>query len=229
MTQRKVQYDVIPPKANGEFVARMEAVLDIYGLPYDPRIPVIVMDEQPVQLFKETRKPIPATKHHARRVEYERAGVANIFLFSDPLGCWRRVSVRERKTAIDGAHEVRILLEEDYPDAEKVRLVCDNLNVHSLGALYEAFEPERARSLAKRLEIIPTPKHGSWLNIAENELSALTIQCVKHRRFGTIEELRREVEAWAEACNAKQKGVDWQFTTEKARIKLKRLYPKIVM
>jgi hypothetical protein len=112
MTQRKVQYYVIPPKANGEFVARMEAVLDIYGLPSDPKIPVIVMDEQPVQLFKETRMPIPATKHHARRVddEYERAGVANIFLFSDPLGCWRRVSVRERKTALDWAHEVRILL-----------------------------------------------------------------------------------------------------------------------
>ena len=230
-TQRKVQYYVIPPKSNGEFVARMEQVLDTYALSYDPKIPVVVMDEQPVQLFKETRLPIPATKNHAKRVdyEYERAGVANIFLFSCPLGCWRRISVRERKTMIDWAHEVRILLEEDYPDAERVRLVCDNLNVHSLGALYEAFDAEVARSLARRLEIIPTPKHGSWLNIAENELSALTIQCVRGVRFGTIEALRAAVEAWAAACNANQKGVDWQFTPEKARIKLKTLYPKIVM
>jgi hypothetical protein len=119
-------------------------------------------------------------------------------------------------------------LEEDYPDAEKVRLVCDNLNVHSLGAFYEAFEPKVARSLARRLEIIPTPKHGSWLNIAENELSSLTLQCVKGCRFATMEELRAAVEAWAEACNANQKGVDWQFTTEDARVKLKSLYPKFV-
>jgi hypothetical protein len=208
----------------------MEAVLDIYGLPYDPKIPVVVMDEQPVQLFKETRTPIPASRNHARRVdyEYERAGVANIFMFSCPLGCQRRVSVRERKTAIDWAHEVRILAEVDYPDALKIRLVCDNLNVHSLGALYETFEPELARSLARRLEIIPTPKHGSWLNIAENELSALTIQCVKGHRFATIEELREAVEAWMQECNAKQKGVKWQFTTEKARIKLDSLYPKFL-
>ena len=130
---------MIPPKSNGEFVARMEAVLDTYALPYDPNIPVIVMDEQPVQLFEETRASIPATKDHAKRVDYEydRAGVANIFMFADPLGCWRRVSVREKKTKIDWAWEVGILLEEDYSDVEKVRLVCDNLSVHSLGALYE--------------------------------------------------------------------------------------------
>ena len=209
----------------------MEAVLDVYGLPYNPKIPVITMDEQPVQLLKEIRTPIPATINHARRVDfqYERAGVANIFMFSCPLGCRRRVSVRERKTAIDWAHEVRILLEEDYPDAEKICLVCDNLNTHSLGALYETFDPTLARSLARRLEIIPTPKHGSWLNIAENELSALTIQCVKGRRFATIDELREEVLAWMKECNDKQKGVEWQFTTETARIKLKTLYPKIVM
>lgn len=208
----------------------MEAVLETYGLPHDPRIPVIVMDEQPVQLFRETRCPIPATIRHARRVdyEYERAGVANIFMFSDPLGCWRRASVREKKTKIDWALEMRTLLEEDYPNAEKIRLVCDNLNTHSLGAFYEAFEPGLARSLAKRLEIIPTPKHGSWLNIAENELSALTAQCVKGRRFATIEELRDEVVAWAAGCNMKQKGVDWQFTTDDARIKLESLYPKFL-
>jgi hypothetical protein len=225
-----VQYWVIPPKANGEFVARMEAVLDIYGLPYDPNRPVLTMDEQPVQLFRETRTPIPATKSHARRVdyEYERAGVANIFMFTQPLGCWRRVSVREKKTKIDWALEIRVLLEEDYPNVEKIILVNDNLNIHSLGALYETFEPSLARSLAKRLEIVPTPKHGSWLNIAENELSALTGQCVKGRRFGTIEELREEVMAWALECNTNQKGVKWQFTTTNARIKLESLYPKFL-
>ncbi len=208
----------------------MEAVLEIYGLPHDPNIPVLTMDEQPVQLFRETRESIPATKRHARRVdyEYERAGVANIFMFSDPLGCWRRVSVRERKAKIDWALEARILLEEDYPDVDKVRLVCDNLNTHSLGAFYETFEPSHARSLARRLEIIPTPKHGSWLDIAENELSALTAQCVKGRRFATIEELREEVIAWATSCNDKQKGVDWQFTTQDARVKLESIYPKFL-
>ena len=226
-----MQYWVIPPKSNGEFVARMEAVLEIYGLAWNPRIPVIVMDEQPVQLFRETRTPIPSTIRHARRVdyEYERAGVANIFMFSAPLDCWRRTSVRDKKTKIDWAIETRILMEEDYPDAEKIRLICDNLNTHSLGAFYEILEPSHARSLARRLEIIPTPKHGSWLNIAENELSALTAQCVKGRRFVTIEELRDEVMAWAMDCNAKQKGVDWQFTTQDARIKLESLYPKFLM
>ena len=215
-----MQYYVIPPKRNAEFVAAMKRVLDTYHLPYDPKVPVIVMDEQPVQLFKETRTPIPATRHHAKRVDYEydRAGVANIFMFAEPLGCWRRVAVRERKTKIDWAYEVRILLEKDYPNAKKVILVCDNLNVHSLGALYEAFEPEVVRSLARRLEIIPTPKHGSWLNIAENELNALTVQCVKGRRFDTIEELREEVLAWAQQCNDKQKGVIWQFNCKNARI-----------
>jgi len=208
----------------------MEAILDIYALPYDPNIPVVAMDEQPTQLFRDIRAPISATKKHARRMdyEYERAGVVNIFMLTDPLGCWRRVSVREQKTKIDWALEIQILLEEDYPHAEKIRLVCDNLSVHSLGAFYEIFEPSRARSLAKRLEIIPTPKHGSWLNIAENELSALTSQCVKGRRLGTMEELQEEVKAWAVECNAKQKGVQWQFATENARVKLESLYPKFL-
>jgi hypothetical protein len=224
-----VQYWVIPPKQSGAFVAAMENVLETYHLTYDPAIPVVVMDEQPVQLFTETRVPIPATRHHAKRVDYEygRAGVANIFMFAEPLGCWRRVSVRERKKSTDWAHEVRILLEEDFPNAKKVKLVCDNLNIHSLGALYETFEPKVAHSLARRLEIIPTPKHGSWLNIAENELSALTVQCVKGCRFATIEELRRAVEAWMKMCNEKQKGVRWQFSTEKARVKIIALYPII--
>ena len=202
-------------------------MLDIYGLPYNMEVPVIVMDEQPVQLFKETRTPIAATRNHARRVdyEYERAGVANIFMLAQPLGGWRRVAVREFKTKKDWAHEVRILLEEDFPDVKKITLVCDNLNTHSIGAFYDTFEPGIARSLARRLDIVPTPKHGSWWNIAENELSALTAQCVKGRRFATIEELREEVIVWANQCNTKQKGVDWQFTTDNARIKLRSLYP----
>jgi len=208
----------------------MEAVLDLYRLPYDPKIPVITMDEQPVQLLKEIIRSLAATRNHAKRIDYlyERAGVANIFMFSCPLGCWRRAAVRERKTAIDWALEVAILLEKDYPDAEKIRLVCDNLNVHSLGAFYETFDPVRARSLVRRLEIVPTPKHGSWLNIAENELSALTVQCVKGRRFATIEELRDAVNAWVKECNDNQKGVQWQFTTENARVKLDSLYPKFL-
>lgn len=224
-----MQYYVIPPKPNGEFVAAMENVIETYELPYDPDIPVVVMDEQPVPLFKEVRQPIPATRHHARRVdyEYERAGVANIFMLAEPLGGWRRAAVRKYKTKNDWAHEIRILLEEDFPKAKKVILVCDNLNTHSMGAFYETYEPGHARSLARRLEIVPTPKHGSWLNIAENELSVLTAQCVKGRRFGTISELRKAVSAWASQCNDKQKGVQWHFTLENARIRLESLYPKI--
>jgi len=208
----------------------MENVLETYHLPYDPAVPVVVMDEQPVQLFKEVRQPIAATRHHPKRVdyEYERAGVANIFMIAQPLGSWRRVAVREKKTKIDWAHEMRVVLEEDFPDASKVKLVCDNLNTHTIGAFYETFDRRLARSLVERLEIIPTPKHGSWLNIAENELSALTRQCVHGRRFGTMEELREEVMAWASQCNNKQKGVQWHLTLENARIKLDALYPKII-
>lgn len=220
---------MIPPKQSGEFVAAMERVLDTYHLPYDPKIPVLVMDEQPVQLFKETRQPIPATRSHPKRVDYEydRAGVANIFMVAEPLNGWRRIFVRERKTKVDWAQVMREVLVENYPEVEKVRLVCDNLNVHTFGALYEAFEADEARSLARRWEFVYTPKHGSWLNIAENELSALTRQCVKGRRFATIEKLRAEVLAWTQQCNAKQKGVIWQFNCQDARVKLRSLYPKI--
>ena len=207
----------------------MENVIETYELPRDPDVPVVAMDEQPVQLFKEVREPIPSTRRHPKRVdyEYERAGTANIFMLTAPLECWRRVAVREYKTKIDWAHEIRILHEEDFPDADKVMLVCDNLNTHSFGAFYETFERSLARSLVKRMEIVPTPKHGSWLNIAENELSALMSQCVHGRRFGTIGKLRQEVMAWAESCNAKQKGVQWHFDVEKARVNLNSLYPII--
>jgi hypothetical protein len=229
MTPRKIQYWVIPPKASGEFVAAMENVLETYARPYDPRFPVLTMDEQPVQLLKETRPPIPATKAHPRRVdyEYERAGTASVFLFAEPLSGWREVRVREHRTKVDWARETAALLRTRYAKAEKVILVCDNLNTHTMGAFYEAFAPEAARSLVRRLEFRYTPKHGSWLNVAENELSSLHRQCLRDRRFGTIAELRREVAAWSARSNEKQRGVDWQFRIDDARTKLKSLYPKI--
>ena len=231
MTNRKIQYWVIPPESDAEFVAGMEEVLETYAAPYDSGHPVLCMDEQPVQLSKETRVPIAATKGHAKRVdyEYERAGTASVFLFCEPLSGWRFVSVRERRTKIDWALEVEELLRTRYAGAEKVILVCDNLNTHTRGAFYEAFEPEKARAIVRRLEFRHTPKHGSWLNIAENELSAMTRQCLKDRRFGTIEELRTETRAWQQAINDKQRGVDWQFRIGDARIKLKSLYPKILL
>jgi hypothetical protein len=229
MTNRKIEYWVIPPKADAEFVAGMEAVLDTYALPYDPACPVLCMDEQPVQLLKETRQPIPATKEHGRRVdyEYERAGTANIFMFAEPLAGWRQVSVRERKTKVDWAIEMAALLEGRYAACARVIVVCDNLNTHTPGAFYAAFEPARARPLVRRLEFRHTPKHGSWLNVAENELSAMTRQCVGGRRFGTIETLREETSAWSSDVNGRQKGVDWQMKVDDARIKLASVYPKI--
>jgi len=229
MTPRKIQYWVIPPKASGEFVAAMEHVLETYAQPYDPRVPVLTMDEQPVQLLKETRQPIPATKNHPKRVdyEYERAGTASIFMFAEPLSSWRDVQVRERRTKIDWAVEVARLLRTRYQSADKVILVCDNLNTHTMGAFYEAFPADQARALVRRLEFCYTPKHGSWLNIAENELSSMTRQCVNTRRFGTLAELVKETAAWTIHTNEKQRGVDWQFCINDARIKLRSLYPKI--
>lgn len=188
------------------------------------------MDEQPTQLIQETRQKIAATPGNPERVdyEYERKGTAVNFMFTEPLGGWRKVNVRERKTAIDWAQEIKELLEIDYPAAKKVVLVCDNLNTHKPASLYEAFEPAVARNLLERLEIHYTPKHGSWLNIAEIELSVLTKQCLD-RRIPDIETLRSETAQWAGVRNAGQKSVDWRFTTDDARIKLKRLYPKIEM
>ena len=231
MTKRKIDYWVIPPEADAEFVASMEEVLDTYAQPYNANDPVVCMDEQPIQLLKETRVPIPATRSHPRRVdyEYERAGTASIFMFCEPLPGWRQVTVRERRTKVDWAREVEELLRTRYASAEKVILVCDNLNTHTKGAFYEAFEPEKARQLVRRLEFRYTPKHGSWLNIAENELSSMTRQCVKNRRFPTIEILRSETAAWHQRSNAKQRGVDWQFKVDDARVKLKSVYPKIIV
>lgn len=219
---------MIPPEQNAEFVAQMEDILDLYQQPYDPRRPLICMDEQPVQLIQEVRRPLPARPGKPERVdyEYERNGTAALFMFTNPLAGWRRVSVREHRTASDWAQEVRILVEEDYPQAEKITLVCDQLNTHTIGALYKAFPPAQARSLAMRLEIHYTPKHGSWLNVAEIELSALTRQCLD-RRIPDIENLCQEAQAWCQQRNDNQKGVNWQFTTADARIRLKRLYPQI--
>lgn len=222
---------MIPPRADAEFVAGMEAVLDTYAEPADPAAPVVAMDEQPVQLTKETRTPIPATKDHPRRVdyEYERAGTASLFLFCEPKTGWRRVTVRPRRTKVDWAREVADLLGTRYAAAAKVVLVCDNLNTHTAGAFYEAFDPATARALVRRLEFRHTPRHGSWLNVAENELSAMTRQCTKDRRFATVDALRAETAAWAAHTNAKQRAVDWQFRTTEARYKLKSLYPKLIV
>ena len=229
MTNRKIEYWVIPPEADAEFVANMEEVLETYAKPYNPAIPVLCMDEQPVQLIKETRTPIEATLTHGKRVdyEYERAGTANIFMFTEPLAGWREVAVRERKTKIDWAVEMAHILEGRYADCEKVVVVCDNLNTHTKGAFYEAFDPARARQLARRTEFRYTPKHGSWLNIAENELSSLTRQCVAGRRIGDVAMLQSETSAWSSDVNASQRGVDWQMTIDDARSKLKTVYPKI--
>lgn len=218
---------MIPPQQNAEFVANMEDVLEIYHQPYDPECPVICMDEQPIQLVKESRTPLPAQPGQPESVdyEYERNGTANIFLFTEPLAGWRKAVVRERRTAVDWALEIQRLLDEDYGDRDKVILVCDQLNTHKVASLYQAFEPATARRLAERLEIHHTPKHGSWLNIAENELSALTRQCLD-RRIPEREILERETAAWYTERNQAQKSVDWQFSTADARIRLKRLYPQ---
>lgn len=229
MTNRKIQYWVIPPKSDSEFVASMEEVLETYTAPYNESIPVVCMDEQPVQLLKETRTPIAPTKEHAQRVdyEYERRGTACLFMFTEPLSGWRKVSVRSQRKKIDWAFEMEELLRTKYADAEKIILICDNLNTHTRGAFYEAFPAEQAREIVKRIHFRYTPKHGSWLNIAENELSSMTRQCLYNRRIGDINTLRKQTEAWASNTNAKQRGVDWQFTIGNARCKLKSVYPKI--
>lgn len=206
----------------------MEDILEVYALPYDPEIPLICMDEQPVQLLGEKIKPLPMKPGCAAKEDYEyvREGTCNIFMFTEPLNGRRHVHVSERRTKKDWALWIRELLEVHYPEARKVRLVMDNLNTHSISSLYETFTPDIALNLAKRLEIHFTPKHGSWLNIAEIELSVLTLQCLR-RRIASIEELKTEVEAWEVHCNQAEKTVDWQFKTDGARVKLKWLYPKI--
>lgn len=182
-----------------------------------------------MQLLEEVSIRIAATKNHARRADYEykRAGTVSIFMFCEPLAGWRDVSVRLRRTKIDWAIEVRDLMIGRYAEAEKATLVCDNLNTHVTGSFYEAFAANEARSLLDRLDLQYTPKHGSWLNIAENELSSMTRQAMHGHRFATIQSIEEQVSAWADATNARQRGVDWQFTIANARTKLKHLYPEI--
>jgi hypothetical protein len=217
----------IPPHANGEFVARMEDVLDVYARPWAPTVPMVCMDEKPYQLLGHARDPIPAAPGRDRREdsEYVRRGTCSIFVWVEPLAGRRRVVARRQRTRIDWADEVDRLLTHDYPDAERVVLVMDNLNTHTLGSLYEAFEPAKARALAERLEIHHTPRHGSWLNIAEIELSALTRQCLD-RRIDDLDLLNAELTNWQDATNADQRQVNWHFTTSDARTRLRHLYPE---
>ena len=229
MTKRKIEYWVIPPEQDAEFVASMEDVLETYAKAYDPKHPVLCMDEQPVQLLKETRVPIAATRKHGKRVdyEYERNGTASIFMFAEPLSGFRQAKARPQRTKADWAIEMAQILDSRYAKNALVTLVCDNLNTHTKGAFYEVFEPARARAYVKRLDFRYTPKHGSWLNVAECELSCMTSQCLRDRRIAEVPELQSEIMTWSERTNAKQRAVDWQFRIEDARVKLKRLYPKI--
>jgi hypothetical protein len=219
---------VIPPQANAEFVCAMEDVLEVYTRPYDPQRPQVCVDETSKQLVAETRMPLPAAPGQPKRVdyEYERKGTANLFMVFEPLAGKRLVKVTERRTAVDFAQLLREVVDTQYAQAEKIVLVMDNLNTHKLASLYEAFEPAEARRLLERLEIHYTPKHGSWLNMAETELSVLATQCL-NRRIPDSPILSQEVAAWQAQRNAAHCRVDWRFTTQDARIKLKRLYPSI--
>ncbi len=228
-SKQKLEYWVIPPEADAEFVANMEEVLETYEKPYDPKHPVVCMDEQPVQLIKETRQPIAATKKHPKRVdyEYERVGTASIFMFNEPLGGWRQATAREQRTKTDWAQEVAALLDGRYADCDQITLICDNLNTHTKGAFYEVYPPQKARAYVRRINFCYTPKHGSWLNVAENELSSMTRQCLKKRRIPSLKILKTEIKAWYKDVNKTQRGVDWQMKIDDARCKLKNIYPKI--
>ncbi len=206
----------------------MEDVLEVYTRPYDPRYPQVCMDEVSKQLLRDTHQPLPIEpgKPERRDYEYERAGVVNLFLFCEPLQGRRWVDVTERRTKMDWAHQIKELVDERYPEAEQIALVMDNLNTHTPASLYEAFDPAEAKRLANKLEIHYTPKHGSWLNIAEIELSVLSRQCLD-RRVPDFETLEAEVAAWQERRDATGSKIDWRFNTEDARIKLKRLYPSL--
>jgi hypothetical protein len=218
----------LPEAPSADFVAAMEDVLEVYHRPYDPSRPVVCMDEASKQLIAEVRAPLPAQPGSVAKYdsEYERRGTANVFMAVEPLAGKRTVQVTARRTKIDWAQFIRDLLLTMYPEAARVVLVMDNLNTHGIGSLYAAFDPETARALAARLEIHHTPKHGSWLNMAETELSILSRQCLD-RRLESQDLLTREVAAWEGDRNLSGCKIDWHFTTANARIKLKRLYPSI--
>lgn len=219
---------VIPPKESAEFVCAMEDVLDIYHSEYDQQNPWLCFDEICKQLVKETKEKIPAEPREPERYDYqyERNGVANMFMFFEPLQGWRHVEVTQQRTASDYAHQMKYLVDERYPDAQKIRVIQDNLNTHVKASLYKAFEPEEAKRILDKLEFHYTPKHGSWLNMAEIELSVLNRQCLE-RRIPDMDSLKQEIKAWEENRNEKSNSVDWRFTTADARIKLKKLYPSI--
>ncbi len=207
----------------------MEDVLEVYTRPYDERFPQVCLDEKSKQLLADVRERVPAGKGRPGRqdYEYERKGTANLFIVSEPLKGWRHVSVTERRTKIDWAHCMKDLVDVHYPRAERIVVVMDNLNTHTPAALYEAFDPAEARRLSERVEIHYTPKHGSWLNMAEIELSVLARQCLE-KRIPDREALAGEVQAWEAERNAAESSIDWRFTSDEARIKLKHLYPEIV-
>lgn len=206
----------------------MEDVLEVYSRPYDPMRPVVCMDEKPIQLLADAR---PRQKKKDGKTiidsEYVRKGTASIFLFTEPLGGWRHADAEERRTRIDWAKKIKWLVDEEYPDVDRIVLVCDNLNTHNTASLYQAFPPAEAFRIAQRLEIHYTPKHGSWLDMAELELSALGRQCLGKRRIDSLDDLNKELKAWYLDRNDRQKGVQWHMTTDDARIKLRHLYPII--
>ena len=218
----------IPPGRSADFARAMEDVLEVYHRSYAGNEALVCMDETSKQQVRETRVPRPAAPGSvsAYDYEYERNGVSSLFMLFAPLKGWRRVEVRERRTKVDWAHVIKRLVDEDYADRERIALVMDNLNTHKFGSLYEAFEPAEARRIAKRLEIHYTPKHGSWLNMAEIEIGVMARQCLE-RRIADRDVLSREVEAWQDCRNRDAARVNWRFTTEDARIKLKSLYPSI--
>lgn len=219
----------IPPQQDAAFVCQMEQVLEVYKRPDDRRRPVVCRDEQPKQLIAETRTPVPVVPGQAAHVdcEYVRQGVCVVWMFVEALAGWRDVAVSATQTAVDWAQRVRTLVDDArYAEAERITWVCDKLNTHPRAALYQAFGPAEALRLANKLELVHTPKHGSWLNIAESELSVLTRQSLD-RHIDNQDEVTAEASVWQERRNDKQIGVEWQFTTEDARIKLKHLYPKV--
>lgn len=216
----------IPKEQSADFAACMEDVLEVYSRPYDERHPVVCMDEKPLQLLADARQ--GRRRKNGSLIqdsEYVRNGTCSIFLFTEPLAGYRHAKALEHRTKTDWARQMKWLADEVYPDAEKIIMVCDNLNTHNKSSFYEAFLPAEALRLAKRFEFHYTPKHGSWLDIAEIELSALSKQCLGKRRIDSLEDLNSEIEKWHTDRNTMQKGVNWQFTTDDARIKLKHLYP----
>lgn len=218
---------MIAPEASAAFVANMEDVLEVYQRPHDPKRPLVCLDETSKQLIKETRTPIAAKpgRPACYDYEYERNGVANLFMMFAPLEGWRHVKVTDRRTALDYAHALRDLSDTHFPDADKIVLVQDNLSTHTTASLYEAFPAAEARRLVERFEWHYTPKHGSWLDMAESELAVLSTQCLD-RRIPDKKELTKEVATWEKRRNTHQTKANWQFTTADARIKLAKLYPQ---